>query len=90
MRYFCGDITHVQTFSTKPGYRKNKGDLLLSVNSVHVRFANDTVGYLLSHRGDAVFGLGGWWSCEVGGSKGTFCIENCIEKLTYWSAPKEG
>jgi predicted dehydrogenase len=87
MRYFCGDITHIQTFSTKPGFRKNKSDLLLSVNSIHVKFANDTVGYLLSQRGDAVFGLGGWWSCEVAGSKGTFCIENCVEKLTYWPAP---
>jgi len=87
MRYFCGDITHVQTFSTKPGFRKSKGDLLLSVNSVHVRFANDTVGYLLSHRGDAVWGLGGWWSVEVAGSRGTFCIENCTERLTYWPAP---
>ena len=90
MRHFCGDITHIQTFSTKPGFRKNKGDLLVSVNSVHVRFANDTVGYLLSQRGDAVWGLGGWWSLEVAGSKGTFCIENCIEKLTYWPAPKPG
>ena len=90
MRYFCGDIKDVQTFSTKPGFRKNKGDLLLSVNSVHVRFADDTVGYLLSHRGDAVWGLGGWWSAEVAGSKGTFCIENCIEKLTYWPGPKAG
>jgi len=87
MRHFCGDITHIQTFSTKPGFRKTKGDLLLSVNSVHVRFADDTVGYLLSQRGDAVYGLGGWWSCEVAGSKGTFCIENCVEKLTYWGAP---
>jgi predicted dehydrogenase len=90
MRYFCGDITHVQAFCTKPGFRKNKGDLLLSLNSVHCRFANDTVGYLLSQRGDSVWGLGGWWSCEVAGSKGTFCIENCIEKLTYWPAPKPG
>ncbi|NLE66533.1 MAG: Gfo/Idh/MocA family oxidoreductase [Lentisphaerae bacterium] len=90
MRYFCGDITHVQSFSTKPGFRKNKGDLLVSVNSVHVRFANGAVGYLMSHRGDAVWGLGGWWSCEVAGSKGTFCIENCIEKLTYWPAVKRG
>ena len=87
MRYFCGDITHIQSFSTKPGFRKNKGDLLLSVNSVHVKFADDTVGYLLSQRGDAVWGLGGWWSCEVAGSRGTFCIENCVEKLTYWGAP---
>jgi len=90
MRYFCGDIKDVQTFSTKPGFRKNKGDLLLSVNSVHVRFANDTVGYLLSHRGDAVWGLGGWWSVEVAGSKGTFCIENCVEKLTFWPGAKAG
>jgi predicted dehydrogenase len=91
MRHFCGEITHIQSFSTKPGFRKNKSDLLLSVNSVHVRFANDTVGYLLSQRGDAVWGLGGWWSFELAGSRGTFCIENCVEKLTYWGAPtKDG
>jgi predicted dehydrogenase len=90
MRHFCGDITHVQSFSSRPGFRKNKGDLLVSVNSVHVTFANGTIGYLLSQRGDAVWGLGGWWSCEVAGSKGSFCIENCIEKLTYWPAPKPG
>ena len=90
MRYFCGDITHIQTFSGRPGFRQNKGDLLLSVNSVHCKFANGTVGYLLSHRGEAMLGLGGWWSCEVAGSKGTFCIENCIEKLTYWGSPKPG
>jgi predicted dehydrogenase len=90
MRYFCGDITHVQSFSSRPGFRRNKGDLLVSVNSVHCTFANGTIGYLLSQRGDAVWGLGGWWSCEVAGSKGTFCIENCIEKLTYWPAVKPG
>ena len=89
MRYFCGDIIDVQAFCTKPGFRKNKSDLLLSVNSVHVRFANDTVGYLLSQRGDAVWGLGGWWSCEVAGSKGTFCIENCVEKFTFWPGPSQ-
>jgi len=87
MRFFCGDITHIQTFSGKPGYRKSANDLLVSVNSIHVRFADDTAGYLLSHRGDAAWGLGGWWSCEVAGTHGTFCIENCIEKVTYWGAP---
>ncbi len=90
MRHFCGDITHIQSFSNRPGFRKNKGDLLLSVNSVHCKFANDTVGYLLSQRGDAMWGQGGWWSCELAGSKGTFNIENCIEKLTYWGAAKPG
>ena len=87
MRYFCGDITHVQAFVNRPSFRKKAGDLMLSINSVHVKFANDCVGYLLSQRGDATFGLGGWWSVEVGGTRGTFCIENCIEKVTFWPSP---
>lgn len=87
MRYFCGDITHVQAFVNRPSFRKKAGDLMLSINSIHVKFANDCVGYLLSQRGDATFGLGGWWSVEVGGTQGTFCIENCIEKVTFWPAP---
>jgi len=90
MRYFCGDITHVQAFVDRPGFRRNAGDVLCSIASIHVRFANGCVGYLLSQRGDAPYGLGGWWSVEVSGSKGAFCIENCIEKLTYWPAPQPG
>jgi predicted dehydrogenase len=86
MRYFCGDVTHVQAFLNRPGFRRSAGDPLLSTASVHLKFANDCVGYLLSQRGDASYGLGGWWSVEVGGTKGTFCIENCIEKVTYWPA----
>jgi len=88
MRHFCGDITHVQAFLGRPSYRKKAGDLMISMNSIHVKFVNDCVGYLLSTRGDTTFGLGGWWSIEVGGTLGTFCIENCVEKLTYWPAPK--
>jgi predicted dehydrogenase len=87
MRALCGEITHVQAFASRPGCRQSASDLLLSVNSVHFRFANGAVGYLLSQRGDAMWGLGGWWSCEVGGTHGTFCIENCTEKLTYWGSP---
>ena len=63
---------------------------MLSIVGIHVRFANDCVGYLLSQRGDATFGLGGWWSFEVSGTRGAFCIENCIEKITYWPAPTPG
>jgi len=88
MRYFCGDITHVQAFVDRPSFRKRAGDVMLSINSINVRFANGCVGYLLSQRGDATFGLGGWWSIEVAGTVGTFCIENCIEKVTYWPAPR--
>jgi len=88
MRHFCGDITHIQTFSDRPGFRRSAGDVMVSINSIHMKFANGGVGYLLSQRGDAAYGLGGWWSLEVAGSRGTFCIENCVEKLTYWKADK--
>lgn len=87
MRYFCGEATHVQAFMNRPGFRRSAGDPLLSTCSIHLRYANDCVGYLLSQRGDATYGLGGWWSVEVGGTKGTFCIENCVEKLSFWKAP---
>lgn len=88
MRYFCGDVTHVQAFVTRPGFRRRAADPMLSTVSIHVRFANEAAGYLLSQRGDAAYGLGGWWSLEVAGTKGTFCIENCIEKVTFWNAVK--
>ncbi|NPV49047.1 MAG: Gfo/Idh/MocA family oxidoreductase [Armatimonadetes bacterium] len=87
MRYFCGEATHVQAFMNRPGFRRSAGDPLLSTCSIHLRYANDCVGYLLSQRGDTSYGLGGWWSVEVGGTKGTFCIENCIEKVSFWPAP---
>ncbi|MCS6777150.1 MAG: Gfo/Idh/MocA family oxidoreductase [Chloroherpetonaceae bacterium] len=90
MRHFCGDITHVQAFVNRPGVRRTARDVMLSTVSIHVRFANDCVGYLLSQRGDATYGLGGWWSLEVAGTRGTFCIENCIEKVTFWPAPGTG
>ncbi|MCA1596151.1 MAG: Gfo/Idh/MocA family oxidoreductase [Chloroflexi bacterium] len=86
MRHFCGDVTHVQAFLNRPGFRRTAGEVMLSTCSIHLRFANDAVGYLLSQRGDASYGLGGWWSVEVGGTQGTFCIENCIEKVSYWKA----
>lgn len=89
MRRFGGDITHIQAFMNKPGVRKSADDLMLSINSVHMQFANGSVGYIISQRGDASFGLGGWWCFEMAGTKGTFCIENCVEKLTYWTAGQE-
>ena len=88
MRAFSGDITHVQAFMDKPGVRRSNEDLMLSIQSIHVKFQNGSVGYLLSQRGDAHFGLGGWWSYELAGTKGTACIENCVEKLTYWEVNK--
>jgi len=90
MRHFCGDITHLQAFMDKPSYRRNANDLMVSIASIHVRFENGAIGYMFSQRGDATMGLGGWWSIEVGGTKGTFCIENCVEKLTYYPSPQPG
>ena len=60
---------------------------MVSLNSIHVRFASGCIGYLYSQRGDGTMGLGGWWSVEVGGTRGTFIIENCVEKFTYIPAP---
>ena len=88
MRYFGGNITHVQAFLDRPGVRKSADDLMLSVASINMRFENGSVGYIISQRGDANFGLGGWWCFEMAGTKGTFCIENCVEKLTYWEGAK--
>ena len=84
MRYFCGNVTHVQAFMDRPATRAAAGDLMLSIQSLHMKFENGCIGYLLSQRGDAMFGLGGWWSFELAGTRGTFVIENCVEKLTYY------
>jgi len=90
MRHFCGDITHLQAFMDKPSYRRHANDLMVSIASIHMKFENGCIGYMFSQRGDATMGLGGWWSIEVGGTKGSFCIENCVEKLTYYPAPVPG
>lgn len=90
MRHFCGDITHVQAFMDRPGFRRHASDAMVSIASIHVRFTNGATGYMFSSRGDTTMGLGGWWSFELGGSKGTFVIENCVEKLTYFPTPQPG
>ena len=88
MRHFCGDISHIQAFLDRPGVRKTAGDPMLSICSVNCKFVNGGAGVLISQRGDANFGLGGWWSYEHAGTRGTFCIENCVEKLHYWPGSK--
>ncbi len=88
MRYLCGDIRLVQAFFGRPGFRQSAGDVLLSHTSIHTVFANECIGYLLSNRGDTPTGLGGWWSIEVGGTRGTLCIEDCVGKITFWGAER--
>jgi predicted dehydrogenase len=58
--------------------------MMYAINSINLRFENGSVGYILSQRGDARFGLGGWWSLEMAGVNGTFCIEGCVDKITYY------
>ena len=86
MRYFCGDVVQIQAFMGKPSYRIATNDPMVSVNSIHMRFASGASGFLFSSRGDTTMNLGGWWCVEVGGTRGTFTIENCTEKLTYQPA----
>ncbi len=90
MRHLCGDVTEVQAFFGRPWFRQRAGDVLLSQTSIHLRFSGGATGYLLSHRGDTPTGLGGWWSVEVGGTRGTIAIENCVERLTLWPARRPG
>ena len=86
MRFFCGDVVQLQAFLGKPSYRIQTNDPMVSVNSIHMRFASGASGFLFSSRGDTTMNLGGWWCVEVGGTRGTFTIENCVEKLTYQPA----
>ena len=67
MRYFNGDIAAVQAFVGKPGVRQSAQDPMLSIASINVQFANGGVGTLITQRGDAAFGYGGWWSYEQAG-----------------------
>jgi len=90
LRYFGGDLTHIQAFLDRPSSRRATGDDMLSIASIHARFRNGAMAYLFSSRGDVTMGLGGWWSFEMGGTHGTFCIENCVERLTYYPTPKPG
>ena len=71
MRYFCGDITHVQSFSTKPGFRKNarRPAAVGKQRAREVRQRHRGVPVEPARRCDH-WGLGGWWNVEVAGSKG--------------------
>src|SRR5205807_251288 len=38
MRHFCGDVSHVQAFLNRPGFRRSAGEVMLSTASVHLKF----------------------------------------------------
>ena len=90
MRYLCGRHHPYPGLLRAPGFRQAAGENLLSHTSIHVRFVNGCTGYLLSHRGDTPSGLGGWWSIEVGGTKGDALHRKLHREVDVWTARRVG
>ncbi len=88
MRYFCGDATHIQAFFDRPklpesGWRS----VMLSLNyPPPSRMAPwDTFLASAATPAWAAGGVSRWV-----GARQAFCIENCIEKITFYPAGTEG
>jgi len=79
LRYFCGDITHVQCFAMKA-----PGRSIWSTASFNFRFTNGMVGHLTSSydiaRGHPME------RCEVAGLKGRFVLEDIWREATLYPA----
>lgn len=79
MRYFCGDITHVQCFATKA-----PGRAIWSTAHFNMKFANGVVGGLTGsydiERGHPME------RCEVAGTGGRFVLEDLFSELTLYPA----
>ena len=84
MRHFCGDITHVQAFMGRPGFRRSAGDPLVSLNSIHVRFASECGRLPVQPARRCAHGLRRLVELRAGRTRGTFAIENCVEKLIHY------
>ena len=79
LRYFCGDITHVQLFAMKA-----PGRSIWSTASFNFRFANGMVGHLTSSydiaRGHPME------RCEVAGLKGRLVVDDMWREATLYPA----
>lgn len=79
MRYFCGDITHVQCFATKA-----PGRSIWSTAHFNMKFANGAVGGLTGsydiERGHPME------RCEVAGIGGRFVLDDMFSELTFYPA----
>jgi len=79
MRYFAGDITHVQCFATKA-----PGRTIWSTAHFSVKFANGAVGGLTGsydiERGHPME------RCEVAGTDGRFVLDDLFTELTLYPA----
>ncbi len=76
MRYFCGDVTKVHAFFTRPSYRK-----IWSNAQINMLFANGCIGHLTGSYD--MSGNHPIERCEVAGTEGRFIIENVFESLTF-------
>ncbi len=79
MRYFCGDITHVQCFAVKA-----PGRTIWSTAHFNMKFANGVVGGLTGsydiERGHPME------RCEVAGTGGRFVLDDMFDELTLYPA----
>lgn len=79
MRYFCGDITHVQCFA-----KKAAGRSIWSTAHFNMKFANGVVGGLTGsydiERGHPME------RCEVAGVGGRFVLDDMFSELTLYPA----
>ncbi|NIA14531.1 MAG: Gfo/Idh/MocA family oxidoreductase [Nitrospiraceae bacterium] len=79
MRYYCGDITHVQCFAIK-----GPGRSIWSTAHFNMQFANGVVGGLTGsydiERGHPME------RCEVAGTDGRFVLEDMFDQLTLYPA----
>ncbi len=77
MRYFCGDVTHVQAFATKA-----PGRTIWSTASVNMQFADGAVGHLTGSYD--MKGPHPIERCELLGDGGRFVLDNVFEELTFY------
>jgi predicted dehydrogenase len=79
MRYFCGDVSQVQSFATKAPGRE-----IWSTAHFSLKFANGVVGGLTGsydiERGHPME------RCEVAGTGGRFVLEDMMSQLTLYPA----
>lgn len=77
MRYFCGDVTHVQMFCMK-----GAGRGIWSNAHVNMMFDTGIIGHLTgSYDAGGSYGLE---QCDVVGSEGRFVLDDACEVLTFY------
>jgi UDP-N-acetylglucosamine 3-dehydrogenase len=77
MRYFCGDVAHVQAFLKRASHRQ-----IWSNASINMQFQSGAIGHLTGSYDMTT--RHPFERCEVGGTKGRFVIDNVYERATLY------